>query len=249
LSNQYIHSRDHVKYLDLSWPEPAENLACDEALLLEAEDGGGDEVLRVWEPRETFVVVGHGSRIEREVALAACRGASVRVLRRPSGGAAVVQAPGCLNYALILRIGPHGLTDVAATNCYVMKRVKNALEPLVGAPIAIDGFTDLTVGGRKFSGNAQYRKKRALLFHGSLLLDCDIATIQKLLLDPPRQPAYRRRRPHGEFLTNLHLPAAAVKTALRDAWGAEEELEHTPLDSIDRLILNKYSRKEWNFRL
>ncbi|HTM06875.1 MAG TPA: lipoate--protein ligase family protein [Verrucomicrobiae bacterium] len=238
-----------MKYLDLSWPEPAENLACDEAFLLEAEDGGGDEVLRVWEPRETFVVVGHGSRVEREVALAACRGAGVRVLRRPSGGAAVVQAPGCLNYALILRIGPHGLTDVAATNCYVMKRVKNALEPLVGAPIAIDGFTDLTVGGRKFSGNAQYRKKRALLFHGSLLLDCDIATIQKLLLDPPRQPAYRRRRPHEEFLMNLQLPAAAVKAALREAWGAVKHLDDVPHDQIATVAERRYTRDEWTFRL
>ena len=238
-----------MKYLDLSCPEPADNLACDEALLLEAEDGGGGEVLRVWEPREPFVVLGHGSRVDREVRLLACRSARVPVLRRPSGGAAVVQAPGCLNYALILKIAPHGLTDIAATNCDIMKRVKNALEPLVGAPIAIEGFTDLTVGGRKFSGNAQYRKKRALLFHGSVLLDCDIAMIQKLLLAPPRQPAYRRTRPHEEFLMNLKLPAAAVKAALRDAWGAAEDLAEVPQERIAALTEKRYTRDEWTFRM
>jgi lipoate---protein ligase len=238
-----------VKYLDLTCATPAENLACDEALLLEVEEGSAAEALRLWEPRGSFVVLGHGSRTEREVALAACRAARVPVLRRPSGGAAVLQAPGCLNYTLVLKITPRGLADVAATNAYVMTRLKSALEPLVGAPIAIEGFTDLAIGGRKFSGNAQYRKKRALLFHGSFLLDCDLHLMEKLLLAPPRQPAYRQRRTHGEFLTNLHIPADALKTALREGWGAEEELRRVPLDSIERLTRSRYSLKEWNFRI
>ncbi len=236
-----------MKYLDLSFTEPAQNLACDEALLLEAEANGG-EALRFWEPQAPFVVLGHASLVEREVALEACRAAGVPVLRRPSGGAAVIQAPGCLNYTLILDIAGRGLGEVAAANGYVMERSRRALEPLLGVPVRIEGFTDLTLGGRKFSGNAQYRKKRALLFHGSFLLDCDISLIEKLLLGPPRQPDYRRRRPHGDFLTNIHIPAAAVKAALRDSWDAEEELGDVPLDSVEALVGRRYSKKEWNFK-
>jgi lipoate-protein ligase A len=236
-----------VKYLDHSWAEPAQNLACDEALLLEAE-AGGEETLRFWEPRSAFVVLGHASAVEQEVSLAACRDAGVPVLRRPSGGAAVLQAPSCLNYTVILGIASRGLGEVAAANAYVMERSRRALEPLVGAPVSIEGFTDLTLGGRKFSGNAQYRKKRALLFHGSFLLDCDIPLIEKLLLSPPRQPDYRRRRPHGEFLTNIKIPAAAVKAALREAWNAVEERTAPPLDSIETLVRERYARDEWTFR-
>jgi len=48
-----------MRYLDLTLPTPAENLALDEALLEEAERAGrATETLRVWEPREPIVVVG-----------------------------------------------------------------------------------------------------------------------------------------------------------------------------------------------
>ena len=47
-----------------------------------------------------MVVVGRSSRLDEEVHLDACRAAGVPVLRRPSGGAAIVSGPGCLMYAL-----------------------------------------------------------------------------------------------------------------------------------------------------
>jgi lipoate-protein ligase A len=226
-----------------------ENLACDEALLLDAEERGGGEVLRFWEPRQPFVVLGHGSAAEREAALAACRAANVPVLRRPSGGATVLQGPGCLNYALVLDIASRGLADVAATNVYVMERLRSAIQPLVESEVAIAGFTDLTLGGRKFSGNSQYRKKRALLFHGCFLLDCGIALIEKLLPLPARQPAYRERRSHRDFLTNIAAPAAAVKQAIKKVWGADKELEEVPHDRIAALVRERYARDEWNLQL
>ena len=47
-----------MKYLDFTFPRASENLACDEALLELSEQGGGAEILRVWEPRDYFVVEG-----------------------------------------------------------------------------------------------------------------------------------------------------------------------------------------------
>jgi len=48
-----------MRYLDLTLPSPAENLALDEALLEEAEASGRPtETLRLWEPRQPAVVVG-----------------------------------------------------------------------------------------------------------------------------------------------------------------------------------------------
>src|SRR5687768_2813634 len=74
-------------FLDLTLDSPAENLALDEALLLEAEDAAESrEVLRLWEPRQTFAVLGSSSRYHDEVDIALCRAEGVHVLRRPSGG-------------------------------------------------------------------------------------------------------------------------------------------------------------------
>lgn len=238
-----------MKYLELTLPGAEQNLALDEALLLAAEERGAGEVLRLWEPRRYFAVLGHASRSGAEVSLAACRERRVPVLRRLSGGATVLQGPGCLDYALVLKPARRpALRDAAATNAYVMERLRRALAPLVKSAITIEGFTDLALGARKFSGNAQYRKRRALLFHGSILLDFDLPLIERLLGPPSRQPAYRQNRPHGEFLTNLDVPAAAVKAALKKAWRADGELNDLPIDRIETLVRDRYSRDEWNFR-
>jgi len=100
----------------------------------------------------------------------------------------------------------------------------------------------------KFAGNSQRRRKNFLLFHGTLLLDCDLALVSELLLMPSLQPDYRASRSHSEFITNLKLPAEKVKTALAKIWNANQELKNPPLEEITRLAREKYSTREWNFK-
>ena len=238
-----------MKYLELAFATPQQNLACDEALLLGCEERDEDEILRFWEGGEHFAVLGYSSGINAEVHLSACRERGVPVLRRLSGGGAVLQGPGCLSYALILKIrGRSLLRDIAQTNLFIMGRLKQALEPLLESSIAVQGFSDFALGTQKFSGNSQYRKRRALLFHGTFLLNFDIALIEKLLPPPRKQPLYRQNRPHEKFLTNLNLPDTTIKAALRESWGAEEELKKVPYQAIDTLVRERYSRDEWNLR-
>ena len=74
-------------------------------------------------------------------------------------------------------------------------------------PIAIRGHTDLAIGGRKFSGNSQRRRKHFLLFHGTFLLNFDLALIGELLRMPSKEPDYRESRKHADFLTNINVSA------------------------------------------
>src|SRR5690242_14068944 len=97
-----------MKHLDLTLPSPAENLAADEALLDQCEAGAEGEILRFWEPREAFVVLGYANRAALEVDLPACQAHQIGVFRRCSGGGTVLQGPGCLNYSVILRIPESG---------------------------------------------------------------------------------------------------------------------------------------------
>src|ERR1035437_4440005 len=112
----------------------------------------------------------------------------------------------------------------------------------------INGHTDLTFDELKFSGNSQRRRKTFLLFHGTFLLNFDLALIEKLLLMPTKQPDYRRHRKHEKFLTNLNLPADAVKQALQSAWGATAPLKEIPHDQIAALTREKYSTAGWNLK-
>jgi lipoate-protein ligase A len=100
--------------------------------------------------------------------------------------------------------------------------------------------------GRKFSGNAQRRRQTHLLFHGTLLLNFDLALATRYLPMPSRAPAYRAARPHSEFLTNLPLAPAAVKEALQSAWGAEPSDSSWPTAAVRRLVEEKYARAAWH---
>jgi lipoate-protein ligase A len=100
----------------------------------------------------------------------------------------------------------------------------------------------------KFAGNSQRRRKHFLLFHGTLLLDCDLKLISELLQMPSLQPDYRANRAHADFVTNLNLPAAQVKAALAKEWNADEDLKLVPREEIAKLARDKYSTREWNFK-
>src|ERR1041385_602814 len=213
-----------MKLLDLTLPTPAENLACDEALLDAAEAGECGELLRFWESRVHFVAVGYANKISTEVNVPACTARGIPILRRCSGGGTVLQGPGCLNYALVLRIVPDGATrSVSAANQFIMERNRVAIQSgfhKLQSAIAISGHTDLTLAGRKFSGNSQRRRKLHLLFHGTFLLNFDLPLVSELLQMPSKHPDYRQGRAHGEFLTNFSCPKETGKKALRQAWGA-----------------------------
>ena len=246
-----------MKLLDLTLPSPAENLACEEALLDAGEESGDDEILRFWEARETFVVVGYANKVATEVNVAACAAKKISIFRRCSGGGTVLQGAGCLNYALILQIGEDGpCRTISSANQFIMEKNRAAIETLFKSEIGnrksdilVSGHTDLSLNGLKFSGNSQRRKKNFLLFHGTFLLDFDLALVGNFLRMPSLQPDYRAGRSHDDFLVNLKLPANQVKAALQKAWGATEELRDFPNQEIQKLAGGKYSTEEWNMKL
>lgn len=258
-----------MKQLELNLATPAEILAADEALLDWGEAGDGDELLLFWEPRETFVVVGYANQVATEVNVAACADQGVPIYRRCSGGGTVLQMPGGLNYSLILQIKENSPTrSITSTNNFIMEKNRAAIEsipspgsatlsPLNGERdgvrsakplVSVRGHTDLCRGDLKFSGNSQRRRKNFLLFHGTLLLNCDLRRISELLRMPTLQPDYRARRSHEEFVTNLNLPAETVKAALASEWNANAALSHPPMEAITRLTREKYSKREWNWK-
>jgi lipoate---protein ligase len=236
-----------MKYLDLTFDDPASNLACDEALLELFETAQReDSLLRFWESKTHFIVLGHSNRWRAEVNPTACQTEEIAVLRRMSGGGAVVQGPGCLNYSLILNIAACRLKSIGDAFHYVLERHRAFIAEIAGVEVRVDGISDLTVSGRKFSGNAQYRKARFVLVHGTFLLNFDLSLIEKFLRVPARQPRYRRDRPHPEFVANLNIALGPVRDSLREGWVADEALLPVPLTRIESLVNERYGRETWS---
>jgi len=235
--------------LDLSLPSPAENLACDEVLLDLCDEGEIGGVLRFWEPCEPFVVVGYANSVDLEVNTSFCAKAGIPIFRRCSGGGTVLQARGCLNYSVVLRMdSAPELAGIHTTNGFVLRKIADAMARVLNQRVDIRGQTDLALSNLKIAGNAQRRKKAALLFHGCLLLDLDLHLVQQALASPSRQPDYRGNRSHLEFMTNTRAPAAPIKTALTLEWKAQAGTFAPPLEQIGRLAREKYESFQWNHR-
>jgi len=237
-----------MKYLELTYSNAAQNLACDEALLeCFEQSGSGEELLRIWQSDKIFVVLGHGNRWREEVDASACAVNGIRVLRRCSGGGTVLQGPGCLNYSLILRQENFSGASVGAAFEFVLDRHRICLELLIGNPVSIRGISDLTIGARKFSGNAQYRKRQYALVHGTFLLDFDLGSMAKFLKVPIKQPDYRCQRRHIDFLINLEVDVEILRNSLQTCWSATDVFDPMPLEAIiHRLLSERYQRAEWN---
>src|SRR6476646_5803774 len=91
-----------MHFLDLTLSSPEEDIALDEALLLDAEDGLGGEVLRLWQWDQPAVILGSGGKLAEDVNESACAADGVPILRRSSGGGTVLLGPGCLCFSLVL---------------------------------------------------------------------------------------------------------------------------------------------------
>jgi lipoate---protein ligase len=235
-----------MQYIELTLPDPASNLACDEALveLFEAQRAP-DGLLRIWEPKNHFIVLGHSNRIDSEVDLAACESERLSIFRRLSGGGTVMQGAGCLNYSLILRNGVDIPLGIAESFQVVLEHHKQCIQEMIGDRVDIAGVSDLVINDRKFSGNAQYRKRRFTLVHGTFLLNLDPAIVARCLRLPSKQPAYRQNRSHDSFMRNLHLDPNDVRKALKAAWSASDQFTEVPNAMIDDLKKSRYGRPDW----
>ena len=233
---------------DYTPPTPEENLALDEALLLEAEQQTGEgEVLRFWELPTEAVVLGSGGIVADDVQISACEEAGIPILRRSSGGGTVLLGPGCLCFTLVLRYDRHpALGEIGSSYRWILDVLINGLR-LPG--LALQGICDLTWGDRKFSGNAQQRKRHHLLHHGTILYAFDLPRVAQFLTLPPRRPDYRFDRSHDDFVCNLPLTRAELVARITAAWGGGLlQRPRLPLDRVVDLVARKYALVEWNRR-
>jgi lipoate-protein ligase A len=229
-------------------PSLEENLALDEALLLEAEANPEQAVLRLWEWPRPGVVLGAAGKAGDDIHQDACRRDGVAMARRSSGGGTVLLGPGCLLFSLVLPYRYHpALTEIATSYRYILGTIRKALSRF--APNLVErGISDLAIGDRKCSGNSQQRKRHHILHHGTVLYDFPLAKITTYLNHPIRQPQYRQQRDHDSFVTNFPATGLQIRGTLQDAWTAAEEADRLPMETVARLVREKYSQTEWVFR-
>ncbi len=209
-----------LRWLEATFPAVENALALEEGLLAAVDAGESPGTLFLWEWSTPAVIVGRSNVISREVNAEVCRQDGVPILRRCSGGGAVVIGRGCLCYALILPIGPeHRAAGIPAVTRAIMQRTATGFVA-AGHAVTVEGISDLAHGGRKFSGNSQRWNRAALLHHGTVLYDFELSQIGRYLRFPSRQPDYRTDRDHAAFVCNAPVSKSETVSILTSAWNA-----------------------------
>ena len=234
--------------IDYSFDAPSHNLALDEVLLKHAAQEKV-EILRFWESPSVFVVLGLTQKLHAEVHVEHCSADNVSIQRRCSAGGCVVQGPGCLNYTLVLSkaLRPE-IHSIQGSYQYIFDKMIDSFN--------LDGFgqkgvSDLALGERKVSGNAQRRQKDYILHHGTLLYDADLPQFSRYIHEPEDRPDYRGDRDHRSFIRNLPLNRLELVHSICRALGddlPDNKLGQAQLQQTLQLADEKYDTHEWIHR-
>lgn len=161
---------NRLQYLIGEGTNPYKNIAVEEYLLMHTEPGTG--ILYLWQNRKT-VVIGRNQNAWRECRVEALEADGGFLARRMSGGGAVFHDLGNLNFTFLARKEDY---DLEKQTEVILRAVQS-----FGIPARRTGRNDLTVKGRKFSGNAFYTTGDFCYHHGTVLIDADKQEMSKYL--------------------------------------------------------------------
>jgi lipoate-protein ligase A len=233
------------RFVDTGARDAASNMALDEALLVMHEAGTTPPTLRVYGWCQPTLSLGYAQNARQEVDLAACHAQGVTVVRRPTGGRAVLHDQE-VTYSVVMPIlltaGPSTITEhyrrigmalAAALQALGLPvrlarpQVRAAPARLLASPACFAALSryELSVAGKKIVGSAQKRAQHALLQHGSIPLWMDRQRLFQCLQVPPErraalvQEAYTTMGAVNE-MAQTPVTLAALHDALRQGFGA-----------------------------
>lgn len=253
---------------------PAETLAWSETRLERIE--AGKPVFAPWLPSGLTAAVGISQTPDRELYVDTLRQEGVTLLRRQSGGGAVLLHPGVLCWESmadiqdIERLGGKG-ADIRQSYAVLCQPVLTALRSL-GVDAFQAGICDISVRVdaidgdiRKVAGTAQLRRRSKVLVHGSLLVSPDLPLMERCLRFPSEQPDYRQGRSHSDFCLGIaqliastanregeppplphHIARLACQAALDAGWQTEQPAIPTGDEEFAAAKI-KYNSPEWNW--
>ncbi len=239
---------DNLLFVNNQATDPYYNLACEEVLLKELTE----DVCMLWRNHNT-VVVGRNQNTYAEVNQDYAAAHGIRVVRRMSGGGAVYHDLGNINFTFIISGADSAFCDYARFTRPILDFLGS-----LGVDAQLEGRNDLTIGGRKCSGNAQYLYHDRLLHHGTLLYDTVpdvLAGVLRVPLDKVRSKGIASVRSRVTNIAEhlpVRLPAAAFFAQLSDYL-----LAHLPdcvsyslaphEADIRQLAKEKYGTWAWNY--
>lgn len=229
---------------------PHFNLALEEYLVT-SQHYAAEDVVVVWQ-NEPTVVIGRNQNAELQVNRPYLEENAIHLARRMSGGGAVYHDSGNINFTVIKRDAERHLNDFSFFTQPVVECLAS-----YGVHAEFAGRNDITVDGKKFSGNAQYRHGSTLLHHGTVLFDSDLSVLAQALIPKKRvevpgvqSVAARVTNLRPYLSVDIHEFMASLAEALASFGGSAptvRELSPVDLAAIETLATAKYATPRWQW--
>lgn len=168
--------------------------------LLDSKDNKG---YKLFIPSQTYIVLGRSNLNIEDIITDKALTAEVKILKRPSGGEAVILSSKMLIISIKMPL-LHGLKP----QYYFTKAngvIIESLKKMEVKNLHSKGISDISIGNKKVLGSAIYRGTTFMFYHAVLNISEDVKIISKYLKHPKREPDYRKGRNHSEFVTSLLL--------------------------------------------
>jgi lipoate-protein ligase A len=252
------------------------NMAVDEAILTAVVEGASLPTLRFYGWSPPCVTLGR-SQPHADADEARCRAAGVSVVRRPSGGQAILHTDE-LTYSVALcqddpraeggvlesyrRLSDGLLAGLHRLGAEAMQAVEKKQPLAEPTPVCFEVPSDyeITSGERKLVGSAQWRSRGGVLQHGTLPLYGDLTRIVDYLVFSEGEREIRRRSLRSRAVTleealGQVFPFSQVAQALADGLAQALNLTLQPGELTDYeralaadLRCNRYANPDWTNR-
>ena len=237
----YIESRD---------TNPYRNLALEQFVFDRLDRK--NSYFMLWQNHNSIIVGKHQNTIE-EINTAFVKEKNITVARRLSGGGAVYHDLGNLNFTFITDADTAGGIEFS-TFC---QPIQKALQSF-GVAVELSGRNDMTVDGKKFSGNAQYIKQNRVMHHGTILYDCNLDILAQALnpgadkIESKAIASVRSRVTNIRPYMKTGLPIADFWAALKGYMSSAFSMQDFALPpdhdaEVAQLTESHYAQWSWNY--
>lgn len=239
----------HMLIISSQETNPCFNLAAEEYLL---KNVPGD-CFMLYRNRPSIIVGKHQNALS-EINYRYVRENNIPVVRRLSGGGTVFHDPGNLNFSFVMNGEAGKLVDFRKFT----RPILDVLQQL-GIEARFEGRNNLTIGGLKFSGNAEHVYKNRVLHHGTLLYSATIGNLTEALKPGTARYTDRAVKSVPGRVTNIsqHLREPMDLETFSDRIidhvrylhpeSIFYEFNDEETEGIRELARDKYATWEWNF--
>ncbi len=212
----------------------------------------GESYLMLWQNRPAVIIGKYQNALE-ELHTGYVRKHGIQVTRRLSGGGAVYHDLGSINYTYIVDGTLDGSMDLAAF-------CRPLLETLQGLGIhaELTGRNDISIEGKKVSGNAQYSREGRIMHHGTILYDSDLSMLNEVLRVPADKIVSKGIKSVRSRVANIR-EYLECPLSVQEFWSILRERmcggrakktydwTRTDLEEVDKIRRERYGTWEWNW--